>query len=121
MSSNNKIPEIVNPIYEDSRAIELKEKNQQIEHNNLLLVSKLNYETEQLELEKKKFDLASSTYKKIFYAICIYIILVLLLLAGNKSYFNLTDAVLIALLTTTTANIIGVLAIASNWLYSSKK
>jgi hypothetical protein len=70
------------------------------------------------ELDRHK--LATGTYKKLFWAICIYVILILILLAGNKSYFQLTDSVLIALLTTTTANIIGIFAIASKWVYQTR-
>ena len=74
-------------------------------------------EQNKLESEKGKSDLALSTYGKLFWAICIYIVLVLITLWGNSNYFKLENAVLIALLTTTTTNIIGVFYIASRWLY----
>jgi uncharacterized membrane protein len=74
-----------------------------------------------LKHKDDKHDLATSTYKKLFYAICIYIILILLMLIGNSHYFKLSDSVLIALLTTTTANIVGIFAIASKWVYETNR
>jgi len=78
-------------------------------------------EEQELEHKNKKHDLAVVTYRKLFWAICVYIILVLLLLTGNKHYFQLETTVLITLLSTTTANILGVFYIASKWLYETDK
>ncbi len=83
--------------------LESKKKNQELSHKD------------------NKHQLAVGTYKKLFRAICAYIILVLLLLTGNKHYFQLESLVLIALLSTTTANILGVFYIASKWLYETDK
>jgi hypothetical protein len=74
-----------------------------------------------LKQQKNKHTLAVETYKKLFWAICIYIVLVLLLLIGNKNYFQLDYSVLITLLSTTTANILGVFYIASKWLYETDR
>ncbi len=74
-----------------------------------------------LKHQKDKHVLAVDVYKRLFIAICVYIILVLLLLIGNKHYFQLDYLVLIALLSTTTANILGVFHIASKWLFPNKE
>jgi hypothetical protein len=78
-------------------------------------------ETQDLKQQKDKHTLAVGTYKKLFWAICVYIILVLSLLTGNKHYFQLDYLVLITLLSTTTANILGVFYIASKWLYETAR
>ena len=66
-----------------------------------------------LKHQKDKHALAVDVYKRLFIAICVYIILVLLLLTGNKHYFQLDYSVLIVLLSMATANILGVFYIAS--------
>ncbi|CAC9546306.1 hypothetical protein [uncultured Gammaproteobacteria bacterium] len=76
---------------------------------------------QELRHKNSKHELAVGIYKKLFWAICVYIFLVLLLLTGNEHYFQLKDAVLITLLSTTTANILGVFYIASKWLYETNK
>ena len=76
---------------------------------------------QELQHKNSKHELAVGIYKKLFLAICVYIILVLLLLTGNEHYFQLKDLVLIALLSTTTANILGIFYIASKWLYETDK
>lgn len=76
-------------------------------------------EKQKLQQKEEKHCLAVKTYKKLFWAICLYILLILLVLSGNKSYFMLADSVLITLLSTTTANILGVFYIASKWLYET--
>lgn len=76
-------------------------------------------ETQDLKQQKDKHALAVDVYKRLFIAICVYIILVLLLLTGNKHYFQLDYLVLITLLSTTTVNILGVFYIASKWLYKT--
>jgi hypothetical protein len=62
------------------KPLESKKKNQELSHKD------------------NKHQLAVGTYKKLFWVICAYIILVLLLLTGNKHYFQLESLVLIALL-----------------------
>ena len=74
-----------------------------------------------LKHQKDKHVLSVDVNKRLFIAICVYIILVLLLLIGNKHYFQLDYLVLIALLSTTTANILGVFHIASKWLFPNKE
>lgn len=74
-----------------------------------------------LKQQEYKHTLAVETYKKLFWAICVYIILVLSLLIGNKHYFQLDYSVLITLLSTTTVNILGVFYIASKWLYETDR
>ncbi|CAC9436793.1 hypothetical protein BSPLISOX_2091 [uncultured Gammaproteobacteria bacterium] len=76
---------------------------------------------QELQHKNSKHELAVGIYKKLFWSICVYIILVLLLLAFNEHCFQLRDWVLITLLSTTTANILGVFYIASKWLYETAK
>lgn len=84
-----------------SQSLEEKKQEQELTHKN------------------NKHQLAVGIYKKLFWAICVYILLVLLLLTGNKHYFKLDTTVLVTLLSTTTANILGVFYIASKWLYET--
>lgn len=78
-------------------------------------------EKQELRHRNNKHKLAIGVYKKLFWAICVYVFLVLTLLTGNTHYFQIEDSVLIALLSTTTANILGVFYIASKWLYETEK
>ena len=66
------------------------------------------------------YEFRKKEYTKIFWAICIYIFLILLILATNSCCLKLENSVLIALLTTTTANVLGILLIASKWLFPVK-
>jgi len=78
-------------------------------------------ERQELKHKNNKHELAVEIYKKLFWAICVYILLVFFLLTGNEHYFQLKGSVLIALLSTTTANILGVFYIASKWLYETNE
>lgn len=77
-------------------------------------------EKQELKHENSKHNLAVGIYKKLFWVICTYVFLMLLLLIGNTNYFKLENSVLITLLSTTTANILGVFYIASKWLYETR-
>ncbi len=74
-----------------------------------------------LDIKVKKFELASKYYPQICLSIIIYlaIILLIVVLSSLLPSFDIKDTVLITLLSTTTANIIGVLYIASRWLFPS--
>ena len=95
-----------------SHSLEFIKEKQELDHQK---------DKQELDYQKDKHTLAVKTYKKLFWAICAYIILVLSLLTGNKHYFQLDYLVLIALLSTTTANILGVFYIASKWLYETDR
>lgn len=63
---------------------------------------------------------------KIFYFLCVYMIVVfvLLLFAGIKGQglcFTLSDTVLLALLGTTTANVISIFIVVAKYLFPNKK
>jgi hypothetical protein len=82
------------------------EKNHEISRNQ-----------DEHELRKKYL-----LYVFLFVVIFVVLVLVLVSIAGCKCIpFYLSDAVLITLLTTTTANVIGILFIAFNWLFPSRK
>lgn len=98
-----------------------------IDYFNILAgVSKTNTPKEEREQEENRqhktiFDFRIKIHKWLFWFICIYIFLILALLTGNKNYFELKNPVLITLLSTTSANILGVFYIASKWLFPNKK
>jgi hypothetical protein len=72
---------------------------------------------------KDIFEFRIKIYKWLFWSICGYISLVLILLfaIGIFKEFKLDSTVLIALLSTTSANILGVFYIASKWLFPNKE
>lgn len=77
---------------------------------------------DRLDREKELHDLRKDEYKKLYKVIknwlnfiSIIIVLHLILVAFGKP--SLTDAVLIALMTTSTATVLGVFAIAAKWLF----
>jgi len=89
-------------------------------------ISKTNTPKEDREQEENRqhksiFEFRVKIYKWLFWFICIYILLILVLLTGNKNYFQLENPVLITLLSTTSANILGVFYIASKWLFPNKE
>lgn len=78
-------------------------------------------EDENNRQHKKIFEFRIKIYKKLFWSICIYIVLIFITIWGNTNYFCLADSVLIALLSTTTANVLGLFYIASKWLFPNKE
>jgi hypothetical protein len=80
-------------------------------------------EQEENRQHKEIFDFRIKIYKWLFWSICGYIglVLVLLFVTGFYKKFNLDSSVLIALLSTTSANILGVFYIASKWLFPNKE
>lgn len=78
-------------------------------------------EKEENRQHKSIFDFRIIIYKRLFWSICIYIFLIFITVWGNTNYFNLANSVLITLLSTTTANIIGLFYIASKWLFPNKE
>jgi hypothetical protein len=72
---------------------------------------------------KEIFEFRIKIYKWLFWSICTYIGLVLALLfaTGIFKEFKLDSTVLIALLSTTSANILGGFYIASKWLFPNKE
>ncbi len=118
MGSNIKYSDFIKKT-KDSQNIKAESATQE---QKLDLAEPLSKEEEQDLVHKNdKHELAVKIYKKLFWAICVYIFLVLLLLVGNEHYFQLKSQVLITLLSTTTANILGVFYIASKWLYETNK
>ncbi len=70
---------------------------------------------------KDIYQFRKDKYRLLFLSICIYIILIFITIWGNKNYFLLENSVLITLLSTTTANILGLFYIASKWLFPNKE
>lgn len=82
---------------------------------------KLAREREENKQHKKIFEFRTKYYERLFFAICVYIVLVLITIWLNKVVFGLDDTVLITLLSTTTANVLGAFFIASNWVFPNKE
>lgn len=62
--------------------------------------------------------------ERVYYFACVYMVFVFLILflsGSTGANFKLNDSVLITLLRTTTANVIGVFAIVVTYLFSRKK
>jgi hypothetical protein len=66
------------------------------------------------KFRKEKYDL-------LYWTICAYVFLIFITVWGNKNYFQLENSILITLLSTTTANILGLFYIASKWLFPNKE
>ncbi len=75
---------------------------------------------EENEQRKKIFKFRTKYYGRLFFSICVYIGLVLITIWLNKVWFELGDTVLITLLSTTTANVLGAFYIASKWVFPNK-
>lgn len=95
---------------------------------------KLEAEARRLELENQSLegdnigesqdrDQRKEFAERIFSFVCIYMFAVffILFLCGSPSSFKLSDTVLITLLGTTTANVIGILIIVVKYLFSRNK
>lgn len=87
----------------------------------------LEAESKRVELDGKRQDIeARKEYaNKIYRLISVWLgcMIVIVLLAGFGSkceWFKMADSVLIALITTTTASVIGLFAIVANYLFKNK-
>lgn len=76
----------------------------------------------QEEIESKRQDRKERKEyaAKVWKLICRYLLILSLLVAGSHCVFHLSDSVLIALLCTTTANILGLAYIVMRYLFKSK-
>ena len=90
-------------------------------------IAEFEAESNRLLLEGKRQDIeARKEYaNKIFILISVWLgcMIVIILLSGFGSkceYFKMADSVLIALITTTTASVIGLFAIVANYLFKNK-
>lgn len=79
---------------------------------------------EDLENKKQNRNQRKSYANKLFVFLCVYmglVFLVLLLCGFSLFGFTLSDTVLVALITTTTANVIGIFAFVVRYLFYSKQ
>lgn len=75
------------------------------------------YDRQQNRLQRKEYA------DNIFAFLCVYMLFVFLILIGCGSYhahFGLSDTVLITLITTTTANVIGIFVFVVKYLFNTK-
>lgn len=95
---------------------------------------KLEAETRRLELENQSLEgdnigdsqdrnQRKEFAERIFSFVCLYMfaVFLILFLCGSPGRFSLSDTVLVTLLGTTTANVIGILIIVVTYLFSRKK
>lgn len=78
---------------------------------------------EDLENKKQNRNQRKSYANKFFVFLCVYmglVFLVLILCGFSLFGFTLSDTVLIALITTTTANVIGIFAFVIHYLFPTK-
>ena len=79
---------------------------------------------EDLENKRQNRNQRKSYGNKLFVFLCVYMILVFIVLffCGFSLFgFTLSDTVLVALITTTTANVIGIFAFVVRYLFYSKQ
>lgn len=92
-------------------------KTQQIENKKADVELKL----KELELRSKELDinLRKDFSFKIFSFLCSYMVVVFVLVyfSGFKSFFEMSDAILITLLTTTMANVIGIFLLVVKYIF----
>src|SRR5713226_1052614 len=75
-----------------------------------------------LQQEREIHDLRKEYLPKLFYLVCGWlIVVVLLVLATSLRWIVLSDSVLIAFITSTTVSVIGLFLIAGRWLYPQGK
>lgn len=75
------------------------------------------YDRQQNRIQRKEYA------DNIFAFLCVYMLFVFLILIGCGSYhahFGLSDTVLITLITTTTANVIGIFVFVVKYLFNTK-
>lgn len=95
---------------------------------------KLEAETRRLELENQSLEgdnigdsqdrnQRKEFAERIFSFVCLYMfaVFLILFLCGSSGRFNLSDTVLMTLLGTTTANVIGILIIVVTYLFSRNR
>lgn len=78
----------------------------------------------QNESDTQDRDQRKDFAERVYYFACVYMVFVFLILflsGSTGTHFKLNDTVLVTLLRTTTANVIGVFAIVVTYLFSRKK
>lgn len=78
----------------------------------------------QNESDTQDRDQRKDFAERVYYFACVYMVFVFLILflsGSTGAHFKLNDSVLVTLLRTTTANVIGVFAIVVTYLFSRKK
>jgi hypothetical protein len=84
--------------------------------------AEIRYLDVQTESELQTREARRKWAPKFFYLSCVWLGLVaLLLIMQGFRIFHLSDAVLIAAVTTTTANILGTLAVVANYMFPKKR
>ena len=95
-------------------------KDEEVEHRAHLL--ELEIKKEELEGARQDRKQRGEFSTRIFYFVLVYIVLSLLILVvSGAGWIVLDDAVLMTLLGTTTADIIGIFAIVAKYLFHTKE
>jgi len=123
--------EILNPSADAVAGVaqdeELKAKNDEPDRLMTYQYEKLALANERLEDENERLrdvhELRKEYIPKLFGLTCIWLVVVTVFLwraAGGRDFY-LYDNVLIALITSTTINVIGIFLIAARWLFPTQK
>lgn len=77
---------------------------------------------QKLQQAADEHKLRIKTFDKLFILIVCWLAVTMSIIirSGGEEHFNLSDAVLITLLSTTTLNVLGIFAIAAKWLFPKK-
>ena len=123
--------EILNPSADAVAGVaqdeELKAKNDEPDRLMTYQYEKLALANERLEDENERLrdvhELRKEYIPKLFGLTCVWLVVVAVFLwkvAGGRDFY-LYDNVLIALITSTTINVIGIFLIAARWLFPTQK
>ena len=123
--------EILNPSADAVAGVaqdeELKAKNDEPDRLMTYQYEKLALANERLEDENERLrdvpELRKEYIPRLFVLTCVWLIVVTVFLwrvAGGRDFY-LYDKVLIALITSTTINVIGIFLIAARWLFPTQK
>jgi len=123
--------EILNPSADAVAGVaqdeELKAKNDEPDRLMTYQYEKLALANERLEDENERlrdvYELRKEYIPRLFGLTCVWLIVVTVFLwrvAGGRDFY-LYDNVLIALITSTTINVIGIFLIAARWLFPTQK
>ena len=103
-----------------------KEEQQELEEERLHELEKQALELQLLKAQIQKFEDDNESrreFSRSIYAVTViwmFLVLMIIVQCANGKW-HLSDSVLIALITTTTANVIGVFIIVANYLFNREK
>ena len=106
------------------RSLDEHKKDYIIEHERKTLAQLYELKQQELAQHKEIHKWRKNYSSKIFWLVCVWLgcVIVSIFFQGfNFSSFSLTDGVLIAFITTTTASVVGIFLVVANWLFPHNK